>query len=158
MKMDWIGWILHSYSYCLYEYLWPIMQLWYSSDVSIYKDNIFRPHTSKLPARNNLILVGGVRRGGWRRAGHGRAGSRRSALLGRRRQEAAGGGRRQQWLGGQGGGSRSSPALDTGHHHWHSHWQWSLWHRWWQYRPVMADTHPDQGWREIARREANSAL
>ena len=72
------------------EYLWPIMQLWYSSDVSTYKENIFRPHTSKLPARNNLILVGGVRRGGWRRAGHGRAGSRRSALLGRRRQETAG--------------------------------------------------------------------
>ena len=55
--------------------------------MSIYQDNIFRPHTSKLPARNNLILVGGVRRGGVRLAGHGRAGSRRSALLG---QEAAG--------------------------------------------------------------------
>ena len=27
VKWKWIGWILHSYSYCLYEYLWPIMQL-----------------------------------------------------------------------------------------------------------------------------------
>ena len=92
------------------------MQLLYSIDVSSHQDNIFRPHTSKLPARNNLILVGGVRRGGVRRAGHGRAGSRRSALLG---QEAAGGGRRQQWSSGQPGGSSSSPALVTGQHHSH---------------------------------------
>ena len=64
------------------------MQLWYSIDVSTHQDNIFRPHTSKLPARNNLILVGGVRRGGVR----GTAGPAAGDLLSwaRRRQEAAG--------------------------------------------------------------------